>query len=156
MENFQPKKELFIKFKCPQIKVYSGNCFTILIILAILSNVGNGFQYLKWMRKAKDKMSSLETTWRLLRFLLISAPLQARVVKCRHLLWVTGTPTPESPLSPRDVSRGKKLFPSSVTKIRKPLFFIINWNTINVFILGRVGATGTDKIYHIYVCMCRL
>ena len=41
------------------------------------------------------------------------------------------TPTQESPVGPGELSRGKNLFPSSVTKIRKPLFFSINWNIIN-------------------------
>ena len=58
MEHFE--EELFIKFKCSQIKAYSGNCFTILIILVILPNVHNGLQYLNWMRKSKYKMSRLK------------------------------------------------------------------------------------------------
>lgn len=40
MENF--KEELFVKFKCPQIKAYSGNSFTMLITLVILPKVYNG------------------------------------------------------------------------------------------------------------------
>lgn len=59
MENFDQGK-LFIKFKCLQIKAYSGNCFTTLIILTILPNVYNGLQYVNSMRKAKYKMSGLK------------------------------------------------------------------------------------------------
>lgn len=76
-------------------------------------------------------------------------------MKWRHLLQAASTPTRESPAGPRELSRGKKLFLSSVTKIRKPLlFFFINWDTINACVWGRVGATGTGQLSLLCLGLC--
>lgn len=148
MEHF--KQELSIKFKCSQIKAYSGNCFTILIILVILPNVYNGLQYLNWMRKFKYKCHDLNHIKAFI-FLLISPPALYCEMQTPASNWHTHTPV--SPVSCREVPRVKNYSSFKIAKIRKTIIFL-HKNWIETVFLLEGGLVSQSQIKYSCFCVC--